>query len=203
MPVRGCLPHEAELRLKFVAVVAVASGRSPPRAWWPPWASFDRRWTCKPGNVAGDQPLVEAGLGQRVPDIARAARIAALQRRPGPPRASGRLAAPDRAPTAVTAAYGPDAVDAAPQPRPEIGTLIGLQHQGIEEQLAELPVADPRARPGAASRRRGCRRRPAERPATGCCRRRNLSGSCQRSARPRARSRCSSAASFSMLKVHS
>ena len=146
MAVRGGLSHEAELCLELGVVVAVrrgvvcpgglrAAGRHPPDDF------------LQAGDVPGDQPLVEAGFGQRAPDVPRTARIAPLQRvlrddvheDAGPRQIARREQRPQR--------MRGNPIDIAAQPRSEIDALVGLHHQGIEEQLAELPVADPRLPP--------------------------------------------------------
>ena len=98
----------------------------------------------QPLYVAHDELPVKTRLGDRVPDALRPAGIAALlcvlrhqvQKNAWPDEVSSR--------DELTQGCGGDAVDLATRPGAEVDALIGLQEQGIEEQLTELAVADPR-----------------------------------------------------------
>src|SRR5690606_38477184 len=94
-------------------------------------------------DVARYQGLAEAGLGERAAHIGTLVRVAPLQGRlchhmhqhPWTHEVARRHEA--------THLLCLNAVDTAAQPWPEIHTAVSLQHQRVEEQLAELAVAHP------------------------------------------------------------
>ena len=139
----GCLAHERAFGRELGGDRSCGSGRSRPRWSWSRRGEAAHDLT-QPRHVAHDELPVEAGLGDRVADPARPAGIAALQRVLR--HHMQEHARPDEVSRGdqPTQGRGRDAVDLAAQPGAKVDALIGLQEQGVEEQLAELPVADPR-----------------------------------------------------------
>jgi hypothetical protein len=129
-------------RVGFAVGVVVAVGR-PGRAVRPPAQPLDQ--LAQASHVRTDELGGEAGPPQLAFDLAALGRgVTALE--PAVQDDVGQHSAPQQvAHRHRGARFGRgDAVDRAAQPGMERDPAVGLEHQGIEEERAELAVADPR-----------------------------------------------------------
>src|SRR6266540_2392940 len=145
VPAPGARDLAHELRLALRLSLAVARRRrvlGPRRGGRVP--AQPAHESLEAADVRQDQFLLEAGRAELALQIAAGVRVSALE--PAVQRDMGRDATPEEvtAREEPPALAGRDAFDSPTEPRLERHALVGLEEERVEEEHAELPVAEPR-----------------------------------------------------------
>src|SRR6266508_3322597 len=145
VPAPGARDLAHELRLALRLSLAVARRRrvlGPRRGGRVP--AQPAHESLEAADVRQDQFLLEAGRAELALQIAAGVRVSALE--PAVQRDMGRDATPEEvtAREESPALAGRDAFDSPTEPRLERHALVGLEEERVEEEHAELPVAEPR-----------------------------------------------------------